>query len=380
MPFARPSLSALQTQAIQDITSAITGGAALLRRSILRAISYAQAGLASLHYGYLDWISRQAVPFTATDEFLYAWGALKNVFPIAATPAAGAVVFTGVNGLIIPTGTLVVRDDGFTYGALVNGLVVLGSCTLPVVATVGGATGNADSGTAMTLGTAIAGIDSTGTSGTLSGGADVETSDAFRARMLLAYQSPPQGGALADYIEWALAVPGVTRAWVTPDGQGAGTVVVYPMLDISEAAFDGFPQGTDGGATLETRIPAATGDQLAVADAIFPVRPVTALVYVVAPTAYPVNIEIDGLGAISGDTEDAIEAALISVFRLYGAVSGTMFPNPVSTMVNGTMAPSQFSAAIQSVPGLKPFTLTLPAGVITAPDGDLPVLGTIVYT
>lgn len=380
MPFSRPSLAALQSQAIQDITTSLTGGVALLRRSILRVLSYAQAGLASLHYGYLDWIARMAVPFTATDEFLYAWGALKNVFLKAAIPASGTATLTGANLTVIPAGTPLVRADGFTYATTVNATVSGGTATVALVAAVGGALGNADAGTVLTLGVAIGGMASTGTSGVLAGGAEPETDDAFRARMLLAYQAPPQGGALADYVEWALAVPGVTRAWVTPNGMGAGTVVVYPMLDVSESAHAGFPQGSNGGATLETRIAAATGDQLLVANAIFPVRPVTAIVYVVAPTAYAVNVTINGLGSISTATQNAITAALQAVFNLYGAVGGSAWPNPLPTMVNGTMTPSQLDAAIQSVPGLKPYTLTAPSALITAPAGQLPTLGTVTYT
>jgi uncharacterized phage protein gp47/JayE len=380
MPFSRPSLTALQTQAIQDIVSQLTGGASLLRRAILRAVSWAQAGLSSLHYGFLDWIAQQAVPFTATDEFLYAWGALKNVYPKPAVPAVGSATFTGVNLTLLPAGTPVVRADGFTYSVLTSEPVSGGTVTVGIVAAVGGVLGDADSGTAVTLGVAIAGINSSGSTGTVSGGADPEMDAAFRARMLLAYQAPPQGGALADYVEWALATPGVTRAWITPLGDGPGSVVVYPMFDISEAAYNGFPQGTNGGASLETRIAPATGDQLAVANAIYPVRPVTSLVYVAAPVAYPVNVTINGLGSISTATQAAISAALASAFNLYAAVGGTAWPNPVPTMVNGTMTPSQLDAAIQSVPGLKPYTLVAPNGLITAPTGELPVLGTVTYT
>ena len=38
--------------------------------------------------------------------------------------------------------------------------------------------------------------------------------------MLFKYAQPPQGGAASDYIEWTLEVPGCTRAWIEPQGQG----------------------------------------------------------------------------------------------------------------------------------------------------------------
>ena len=105
--------------------------------------------------------------------------------------------------------------------------------------------------------------------------------------MLESYGAPPHGGNSSDYVTWALEVPGVTRAWVPPVPLIPGAVTVFFMMDVSEAAHGGFPQGTNGVASLETRDIAATGDQLAVANSIYPLRPVTPIVYAVAPTAAP---------------------------------------------------------------------------------------------
>ena len=81
-----------------------------------------------------------------------------------------------------------------------------------------------------------------------------------------------------DYATWAISVPGVTRAWCLRNGYGAGTVVI--MLDAAQAGHDGFPVGQDGVATDEPRGVPAVGDQLTVANALYPLQPVTALVYV----------------------------------------------------------------------------------------------------
>ena len=67
------------------------------------------------------------------------------------------------------------------------------------------------------------------------------------------------------------------------------------MFDVANAANGGFPQGTDGCASEETRGPTASGDQLAVAEHIWPMQPVTALVYVAAPVPLPVNVTIASL-------------------------------------------------------------------------------------
>ena len=69
MPFARPTLTALRNQAVEDITSSgVPGLDGLLRNAVLRVLAWVMSGLAYSVYGYVDWIARQSVPFTATDE------------------------------------------------------------------------------------------------------------------------------------------------------------------------------------------------------------------------------------------------------------------------------------------------------------------------
>ena len=88
MPFSRPSLTQLRQQASADFTNNIPGADALLRYSNLQVIATVLAGMANQQYGYLDWISKQSIPFTATDEFLAAWGALKEVFSVESSISA----------------------------------------------------------------------------------------------------------------------------------------------------------------------------------------------------------------------------------------------------------------------------------------------------
>ena len=52
------------------------------------------------------------------------------------------------------------------------------------------------------------------------------------------------GGAAYDYEAWALAVPGVTRAWATPE-QGTGTITVRFLMDDLRADDDGWPTPAD---------------------------------------------------------------------------------------------------------------------------------------
>lgn len=367
MPFSRPTLTALQNQAIQDVTtSGVPGLTGLLRNAVLRVLAWCQAGLVYSLYGYLDWIARQSVPFTATDEFLTAWAGLIGIYAKDATPAIGQAQFSGNFGVPLPVNTVMTRQDGIEFVSTADGVVDSTlAVTVPVTAVTPGADGNGGAGMGIGLASPIGGINSGGmVLGNMTGGADQESQDQFRTRMLLKYRDPPQGGASGDYINWALEVPGCTRAWVKPQGYGPGSVVVYPMFDDAEAEFGGFPQGTNGCAQEETRGPTATGDQLAVAEHMWPVQPVTALVYIAAPVPASVDVTLLGLDPNTPEMQADIVAALTDMFLVVGEVGGTVYP-------------SDLYEAILATPGVNHFAMTSPALPFVAPQGALPVMGNL---
>lgn len=369
MPFSRPTLTELIQQALADVQRVLRLPA-VLRFSPEAALAKASAGLTNGLYGFLDWIARMDVPMTAEGEFLEAWGNLVGITRKPATFAAGSATFYGATGSTMPAGTVINRSDGTAvYTVDADAAVgVSGAVTVAITATTGGPLGNALDGTPLSLQGAVTGISSAGVSGILTGGFDEELDEQFRARMLERWAAPPQGGDVEDYRQWALAVPGVTRAWVNPLGAGAGTVIVYTMFDIANAAYQGFPQGTNGVATAEARWPTkATGDQLAVADAIYPLRPVTALVFSLTPIAFPVAFTIHPARFVPDDIKAQVAAALDRVFVAY------------ATPLSGELQTSVFESAIAAIPGMPDFTLTAPTAAIIAPLGYLPVRGAVTY-
>lgn len=387
MPYDRPTLTELRYQVLQDINSAqITAGngtllAALLQKAVLRVVGYSQAGFSYEHYAYLDWISKQAIPWTATDEFLEGWAALKGVTRKPPTATVGTATFAGSQAdEDVPQGTSITRADGALFITTADATVGSGlTVTVTMQASVAGSNGNFDSGTVFSLSNPIATIQgqSTGSAQTVPG-VDLETDDSLRTRMLVAYAAPPQGGDRQDYIEWALAVPGVTRAWVAPNGMGPGTVNLFVMLDQAEATDGGFPQGSNGVASNETRDTAATGDQLVVANAIYPEQPVTALVYVTAPTAEPVAFTISNLGSNNTTAmQAAITAALQDAFLRLANVGGTV--NPTDGSAWPAIDPSAFYEALAAISGLTNFTIPTPSGPITPSSGSLFTVGAITF-
>ena len=367
MPYSRPSLTDINTAALQDIQNAnISGVDGLLQRAVLRVLARSMSGLAYEHYGYQDYISLQSVPWTATGEALEGWAALKAVYRKPATTASLTATFTGTNGTPLPAGTTVSTANALGFVTTAAASVAAESVTVPITSTGTGAGYNLTAGTTLSLGTVITGINSSGTSGAVvTPGSDQELDDALKTRMLQVYADPPQGGAATDYVTWALAVPGVTRAWASPNGMGAGTVIVWIMLDDAETAYGGFPQGTNGIAAADTRNVAATGDQLTVANAIYPLQPVTAEVHVQAPLSFPISFSISNLAPFSPAVQTGISAALADLFLRIGTPLGM------------TIYPSDWNEAIASVAGIQHFDVTSPSAPVVVPLGSLPTLNTV---
>ncbi|WP_340620305.1 baseplate J/gp47 family protein [Xenorhabdus siamensis] len=379
MPFKRKTLTELRAQNRSYLQSELQETGPLLRFSNMGVLADMDAGMAHLHYGYLDYIARQTTPFTATDEWLSGWAALKKIFRKPATAAhCEQYQFTGMAGAVIPAGTRLNRGDGYQYQTLTETRIdTNGQGNVSLIALLpesteddsgGGAAGNAPSGTVLTLDQSLAGVDVEGTAiAPITGGADIEKEADFRSRMLLAYQGTPQGGSSDDYKQWALSVPGITRVWVRPRAAGAGTVGVYIMCDNN--AQGGFPIGTDGVSSHEPYAVHATGDQLRVADALYALQPVTALVWVLSPIKYRIDFTLHGLSHVSTDVTARINEAIDNVLFENGNPDGS-----------GRIFISELQYAIAGIPGTTGFVITSPAENIALPVGHLPVRGEVKYT
>ncbi|HEB4940509.1 baseplate J/gp47 family protein [Klebsiella quasipneumoniae] len=382
MPFKRKTLSELRTENQQFMQAELEKVGALLRFGNLKVLADMDAGMAHLHYAYLDYIARQCTPFTSTDEWLAGWMALKQAYRKAATAARSPEAqIKGTSGRTLDAGAVINRADGYQYTT--DAGVTIGSSGTATVAvtavlpditedvTGGGSLGNADAGTILTLDANVSGIESSVTLiQPATGGADIEDEEDFRQRGLLLFQNPPQGGSDTDYRTWALAVSGVTRAWVRRRGMGPGTVVIYIMCDGNDKTNHGFPVGTDGVSQLEEwGAVKATGDQGRVADYMYPLAPVTSLNYICSPTELVIDFEISGISDASSTTTAAIADAIDSV--LFESA------DPLGT---GKIYLSDLNRAIGDVSGTAGFILVSPSANIEPGIGEMAVRGEVNYT
>lgn len=213
MTFPRPSLQELRQRAASDVATSL-GRGPTLEGSILFQLSQTVAGASHSQYGYLDWIYAQTFPDTAATEGLDRWGRLYGVPRRTAAFAVGTAVFTGPEGVTVPQGVRLIREDGAVFETTADGVVAGGSLEVAVRATEAGAEGNTLSGVELRLAAGLEGFQPlvpVGQGG-IGGGADVEDDAELRARITARLRSPGQGGNAADYIRWALEVPGATRA------------------------------------------------------------------------------------------------------------------------------------------------------------------------
>lgn len=359
--FITPDFKTFRAQMLGDLQAASFAEHGFMPHAVLKEIANATANIAYCSVQYLDYIALQVTPATATDQYLEMWGQVRGVMRRDAAQAHGTVVFTGTAGTTIPAGTVVSRIDGITFRTTEAGVV---GASIPVVSESGGAITNTAAGTTVNRVTMILGVNPVATVGVIgiSGGADMEDDEDLRTRVLAAWRNSAQGGSEPDYVGWTMEVPGVTRAWAVGRGMGHGTVTVYPMFD-DNTLTNGFPTGADGVATREdgwnTK---ATGDLLEVANHLYDERPITAMVFVIAPKPLHIPVNITGLSPNTAAVRERIVASLRQLSRDMGSPLGM------------TVHPSDIIGAVRAAVGQGAAVVTTPLSPITVQRGYLPII------
>jgi len=233
MPFTRSSLQVIIERIIADLETRITGATSLLRRAYLRIIAKVLGGAIHLVYEYLDFMSKQLFIATADSAGLDAIAAEYGLTRDEATPATGSGEATGTNGIEIIAGTQLISSDGLTYSTDTSTSKAAGIATLSFTADVAGEDSNDDPSITLSFVSPIIGVNTSFAVDTdgVTGGAEEESDDSLRTKLLRRKSFPPHGGASFDYVTWCLEVDGVTRAWVFPLYSGSGTVGVAFVRD-----------------------------------------------------------------------------------------------------------------------------------------------------
>ena len=363
MAFNRPTLSDLIQRVEGDLKSALSLST-ILRRSFLAAIARAKAGVAHTLHGYIQYTGNQLFPDTQDEEFLKRTGTIYGIIRNVATFAQLNVEFTGTTGGSVLAGTIVQRSDGTQY--TIDATVVVpasGTAIGLAICNTEGLTGNMDNGDTLTLLSPIAGVDSTlSVDSTDTEGEDEETLEEYRTRILERFRNPPAGGKVTDYIQYAKTVTGVTRAWVLPAWMGQGNVGVTFVED------------------NEVPIIPTPAKVTEVEEAILPLHPITATLFVFAPIEKQINPTI----AISPNTPE-VQAAVIEelndLLLRDGKVRNSADPDRVgqSVLYSGIISLSKINEAISIAAGEEDHNLIFPTSDVQPLSGGLVTLGTVTF-
>jgi uncharacterized phage protein gp47/JayE len=337
-----------------DIDGGLPGADSRLRRSALSVLAHMAAGLAHGLHGALAYVARQVIVDRADTAHLDRWGASYGLARTPGARASGIVTLTGTSGYVVPAGTVFARSgDKAEFSTLASATLVDGTATVAVQASLAGLAGNTPPGVELKVAQALpsGAQDAVVGAGGLTGGADRERDEPYRARLLDRLRRPPHGGSANDYVQWALELPGVTRAWVAPLEAGPGTVTVRFTMD--DRPGDGLPEAGDV-AALQAHLDRTDR------------RPVTAVVEVLAPVAKPLNVTVGALIPNAPEVQDAVRAELQDLVRRERAPGGTIH---LSTIWE----------AVAVATGERAHRILAPTDDVTHAAGEIAVLGTLTF-
>lgn len=366
MSFAIPSLRDLTERTRQAFRSYLPGADAWLWPNNIAPTAKVIGGAMYELFQRLDYVQRQKFASTAEGEWLdrhaYEVGLARNV----AANSAGTVTFAAVGALVVAPGAIVARGDGVQFVTISGASTAGGSFSLPVKAVNAGKAGQTIAGTLFSAVSNVTGSPTsiTADEGGLTGGADVESDAALRARILFRKRFPPHGGSAPDYVEWVSAVPGVTRVFVERLWNGPGSVRVFPITD--GATADGVPT-----ASFLSTVRAILG----------PKTPAGAVVTVAAPDRVPISVIISGLSPNTGAVQEAVLAELRDTFARLGRVAGIDSEHPAMPFL---AIPQAFSRswiwqAVANATGEQRHEIVQPNADVPIPPGSMPVLGPVTF-
>jgi uncharacterized phage protein gp47/JayE len=312
-----PTTKELTANIIGAIEAQIGQTVPLLPKSFIRVLAKVLAATFITLYKYTGFIGLQLFVQTAsgsptvingrTVTPLIEWGRLIGLGdPLKATATELTIDVTVENqtGSLTSGAQLLGDINGVIY--LTIGDVLLNAPTVSVTvraATDLGEAGNLSAGDTLTFANPLQNVarQTTVTAQTVTG-ADAETTDSYRRRVIDRFRRRPQGGAYADYAIWGEGVAGIANVY--PYTGDPGNVDVYVE---SATETDGIPTQ----AQLDAVSAAIELDENGLASR----RPAGALVNTLAITRTGFDVNVTGVdGSDPAALRTSVEAAVVNYF------------------------------------------------------------------
>ena len=374
---------ATQTPTTQELSASIVGAieaqigqsAPLLPKAFIRVLAKVLAATFITLYKYIGFIGLQLFVRTAsgsptvinskTAAPLIEWGRLIGLGdPLKAAPAELEIQVTVENQVgSLPSGSqLLGETNGVTY--LTIGSVLLNAPTVLVTVRASadpngsggvGEIGNLDTGAVLNFANPLPNVARAAVvTAQTATGADAETIDSYRQRVIDRFQRRPQGGAYADYAIWGEEVAGI--ASVYPYTGLPGEVDVYVE---SATETDGIPTQ----AQLDAVFDSIEMDQGGLASR----RPANAFINVLPISRTGFDVIVNGLqgndlAALQADIIAAVEGYFLQAEPFIGGLntpprkdrlSNVELPGVVNDIVKaagGQFTSASFTLAGQSTP------------------------------
>lgn len=243
----------------------------------LSARLYALAAQVYSLYVQADWVVRQAFPQTAEREYLDRHAQLRGLERKPAVAAEGSVRFTAGDASDtpreIPQGTVCMTAGLVRFETTEPAAIAAGALTadVPVRALEAGSSGNVSAGTIVSMAVAPFGVSSCTNPLPCAGGADGESDEGLRLRVLETFKRLPNGANSAFYQQGALSFDQVAAAAVIPRPRGVGSVDVVPATlaglpsqELLEELEEYFDQRREIAVDLQVRAPETVTVNIAV--------------------------------------------------------------------------------------------------------------------
>lgn len=223
-----PTIQELYTKTFNNIVSNLGGSSSITGKLVIRAISYAVAGVVYVLYLALAKVQKNLWCDTADSEndggTLERFGRVRlNRGPFAAVTGEYTVTVTGTDGGVIQTtanSTVQMKSTenssapNYLFDIITGATIAGGTATITVLATTPGTDSRLEVADELKFTAPIANVDSEGTVATISTTpAEAETIEAYRQKVVESYQIEPNGGAASDFRIWATDVPGIRQVY-----------------------------------------------------------------------------------------------------------------------------------------------------------------------
>lgn len=311
MSIPTPTTKQVADNIIAQLESTLNQTIPLMPKAFNRVLAQALAAVLMTIYKFAGWIFLQIFVSTASNRYfmvngravnpLVEWGVLVGAGqPRGATQAVLTLEISvlTVGGSLSAGTQLVGVANGVTY--LTEAAVLLNASVVSVEARAvsdqsggggSGTVGNLPIGAIVQFANTLPNVSqSTVVTGAVTTGADAETTELYRQRIVNLFQRRPQGGAYIDYGIWGLEPEGILNIY--PYTGYPGEVDVYVE---SATEVDGIPTL----AQLEAVSESIELDEAGLATR----RPANAFVNVYPITRSPFTVEVAGISNVDNLAE-----------------------------------------------------------------------------